>query len=439
LAVPGFDLLGREVWQDVPVTIGRDGTLLEITFIPRMPGPYAFRFEDDTGLGTTKMFDVRVQPDPAPTVALERPSAGRDSLLVLPDGELTFEAKVTDKQYAIRSARLEYRTNRGGPARSFPWYDAHVAGVALPAMGSMMRGVTPLPSKMRLRPQELTFSMRLSLTSIRHADGTALAAGDIVILNVAADDFDDVTGFKQPGRSHEVELIVVTKQDLEAVEQQTQSDLRNELLQLHAMQRDARTRVQEAIQQLRNTGKLRPEDFDKLNRVEQAQQQIRQRINNPEDGLRAQLDKLKQSAKDNHLPRSATTERLDEAAADLARLAREELEPLELDLAAAKRPPESKESPAAPLGRVEKRQKEVEQTLLSLLERLEPWSGAGEIRGEARSVLNDTKRQIEKRNDMGAKLPNEVAPEKLTPEQKAELDRAAVGDDRLAERGRQLI
>lgn len=440
LAVPGLDLLGREVWQDVPIAIGRDGTLLELTFIPRMPGPYAFRFVDDTGLGTTKMFDIRVQPDPSPHVTLERPSAGRDSLLVLPDADLTFEAKVADKQYAIRSVRLEYRTNRGGPARSIPWFNADLAGKALPAMATMMRGVMPLPpTTARLRPQELAFATRLSLTNIRHINGAVLAAGDIVTLYVAADDFDDVTGFKQPGRSHEVELIVVTKQDLEAVEQQAQSDLRGELLQLHAMQRDARTKVQEAIQQLRNTGKLRPEDVDKLNRVEQGQQQIRQRINNPEDGLRAQLDKLKQSAKDNHLPRSAATERLDEAAADLARLAREEFEPLELDLAAAKRPPESKESPAAPLGRVEKRQKEVEQTLLSLLERLEPWSGAGEIRGEARSVLNDTKRQIEKRNDLGAKLPNEVAPEKLTPEQKAELDRAAVGDDRLAERGRQLV
>jgi hypothetical protein len=441
LSVPGFDLLGREVWQEVPVAIGRDGTLLEVTFIPRMPGPYALRFEDDTGLGTTRMFDVRVQPDPAPTVTLERPSAGRDSLLVLPDAELTFAAKVLDKQYAIRAVRLEYRTSHGGAPGSFPWYESDVIGRALPASATLMRGVVPMPptTPLRLRPQELAFENRLSLTRFRHADGSPLVAGDIVVVHVAADDFDDVTGFKPSGRSHEVELIVVTKQDLEAVEQQAQSDIRGEILRLHALQRDARTKVQEAIQQLRNTGKLRPEDQDKLNRVEQAQQQIRSRINNPEDGLRAQLEKLKQSAKDNHLPRSATTQRLDEAAADLARLANEELEPLEIDLAAARRPPESKESPLAPLSRAEKRQKEVEQTLLSLLERLEPWSGAGEVRGEARSVLNDTKRQIEKGAQLGSTVPPDAPPEKLNPQQKAELDRAAVGDDRIAERGRQLV
>ena len=437
----GLQMLAEEVWADVPVTIGRDGTLLEVDFVPRMSGPYAFRFEDDTGLGTTRMFAIVARPDPAPIVTVERPSSGRDSLLVLPDAEITFEAKVVDTQYAIRAVPLEYRTNRQAAIRSFPWFDADLAGRVMPATGSFMRGPIPIPPSppLRLRPQELTFANRLSLAQIRHADDTPLIAGDVVTIQIAADDFDDVTGFKQPGRSHEVELIVVARQDLEAVEQQAQSDLRAELLRLHAQQREARTRVQEAIQQLRNTGKLSPDDFDKLNRAEQAQQQIRQRINNPEDGLRAQLDKLRQSAKDNHLPRSATTQRLDEAAAELARLVREELEPLELDLGAARRPNDTKESPVAPLTRAEKRQKEVEQTMLSLLERLEPWSGAGEIRGEARSVLNDTRRQIENNNKLGAKLPTEAQPDKLTPEQKAELDRAAVNDDRLAERGRQLV
>jgi hypothetical protein len=441
IAVPGLDLLGREVWQDVPLALSRNGTVMEVTFIPRLPGPYALRFEDDTGLGTTRMFDIRVQPDPAPVVRLDRPSAGRDSLLVLPDAELTFACGVQDKQFAIRSVWLEYKTNQGGPPQSIPWFDAERAGRTIPAAASFMRGTVPIPplGSLRLRPQQLGFEERLSLTRFRHADGSALKQGDVVTVTIAADDFDDVTGFKQPGRSHEVELIVVSRQDLESVEQQAQGDLRAELLRLHAQQREARTKVQEAIQQLRNTGKLRPEDLDRLSQAEQTQQQIRSRINNPEEGLRAQLDKLKQSAKDNHLPRSSTTARLDDAAAELARLANEELEPLEADLAAARKPGETKEPPATPLTRAEKRQKEVEQTFLSLLERLEPWSGIGEIRGETRGVLNDLKRQLEAGQKLDHAVPPETSPEKLTPEQKAELDKAAVGNDRLAERGRQLI
>jgi hypothetical protein len=441
LAVPGFGLLGREVWADVPLALSQGGTRMEVAFVPRLPGPYALRIEDETGLGTTRMFDVRVQSDPAPVVTMERPSAGRDSLLVLPDADVTFAATVADKQYAIRSAWLEYRTNRGGPPQAVPWFDAGVAGSVLPAAATLMRAAVPIPpaESLRLRPQRLAFADRISVRRFRHADGSPLREGDVLTVQVAADDFDDVTGFKPPGRSHEVELVIVSKQDLEAVENEAQSDLRAEILRLHAQQRDARAKVQEALQQLRATGRLRPEDADRLAQAEQSQQQIRSRINNPDDGLRAKLDKLKQSAKDNHLPKSATTERLDAAAADLARLANEEFEPLEADLAAARRPADPKESPAAPLGRAEKRQREVEQTLLSLLERLEPWSGAGEVRGEARSVLNDLKRQIEKGQKLSQDLPPDTPAEKLSADQKAELDRAAVGDDRLAERGRQLV
>ena len=441
IAVSGFDLLGREVWQDVPIAVGRGGTLLEVTFVPRVAGPYALRIEDEVGLGTTRMFDIRVQTDPSPAVRLDRPSAGRDSLLVMPNADITFECAVQDRQYAVRSVWLEYQTNRGGPPRSIAWFDAELAGRALPAAAMFMRGIMPRPASepLRLRLQQLGFQERLSLTRFGHADGSTLREGDIVTVSVCADDFDDVTGFKPPGRSHEIELIIVSKQDLEAVVQEAQGDIRDELLRLHAQQRDARTKVQEAIQQVRNTNQLRPEDLDRLAQAEQTQQQIRARISNPEDGLRTRLARLKQSAVDNHLPRSATTDRLDDAAAELARLANEELEPLEADLAAARRPAESKEPAAAPLGRAEKRQKEVEQTLRSLLERLEPWSGVGEIRGEARGVLNELKRQIDKGQRLNQAVPPDTAPDKFTPEQRAEFDNAATGADRLAERGRQLI
>jgi hypothetical protein len=440
ISEPGFELLASEVWMDVPVQLARDGTLLEVSFVPRVAGPYALRFEDDTGLGTTRIFDVRVHPDLAPTVTLLRPSGGKDSLLVLPDAEITFEATILDKQYAIRSVWLESRTNQGGRTKTTSWFDSGLAGQVLPGLAGLMHGGLPIPlaGELRLRPQQLGFVRRLSLRQFQHADGSPLAVGDVLILQVAADDFDDVTGFKSAGKSHEVELVIVAKQDLDAVAQQAQSDLRAELLRLHALQREARTRVQEAMQQARNSGQLRPEDLDRINRAEQTQQQIRNRIN-ADDGLRKQLERLRQSAKDNHLPRSSTTDRLDEAAAELTRLANEELEPLEAELASAKSPASPKENPAAPLARAEKRQKEVEQTMLSLLEKLEPWSGAGEIRGETRSVLNDLKRQMERNGKLPEKVPPDSPPQQLTPEQKTELDRAAVGDERVAERGRQLV
>jgi hypothetical protein len=337
--------------------------------------------------------------------------------------------------------RVEYRFGPDGPTQALPWYDGSTAGRVIPAAASFMRSPVPLPpsAPLRLRPQQLGFEQRISLSRFRHPDGSPLNPGDVVIVQVAADDFDDVNPFKIPGRSHEVELVVVTRPDLEGVEQQAQGDVREEIARLFAQQRAARTKVQEAIQQARNTGTLRPEDQDKIAQAEQTQQQIKNRINNPEDGLRAQLEKLRQAARDNRLPRSATIERLDEATAELGRLATEEFEPLEADLADARKATGPKDSPLGPLAKAEKHQKEVEQTLMSLLERLEPWSGAAGIRGEARSVLNETRRQVDKAEKLPEKVPADTSPEKLTPEQKAELDKAALSDDRVAERGRALV
>ena len=164
IAVAGLDMLAREVWAEIPVAIGRDGTLLETTFIPRLTGAYAFGFEDSTGLGSMRMFDIRVTPDPAPAVVLERPSASRDSLLVLPDAEITLAAKVADKQFAIRSVWLEKRLGQE-PVNKLPWFAAGDAGRLLPAAAMFMRGVIPQPPvpPLRLRPRELTFGTRLPL------------------------------------------------------------------------------------------------------------------------------------------------------------------------------------------------------------------------------------------------------------------------------------
>src|SRR5262245_1753138 len=163
------------------------------------------------------MFDVRVQPDPAPVVTLDRPSAARDSLLVLPDADVTFAARINDKQFAVRSVRLEYRIGPDVPPRAIPRFAADTHGRAIPAAAALMRAPIPAPPQpaLRLRPQQLGFEERISLTRIRHLDGSPLKPGDVVTIQVAADDFDDVTGFKVPGRSHEVELIVVSRPDLE--------------------------------------------------------------------------------------------------------------------------------------------------------------------------------------------------------------------------------
>jgi hypothetical protein len=210
------------------------------------------------------------------------------------------------------------------------------------------------------------------------------------------------------------------------------------------LQHEARTRVQEAQQRLRQSGGLQRADLERLAKVEQTQQQIRARIDTQDEGLLAQANRLKQTIQDNQLPRSTTTQQIDAMLADLKRLADEELPPIEPLIGAARRDLDKTSTPAGKqaLNRAEAHQKEVEETLRSLLERLEPWSGAGEMRGEARSILSELRRQLEMLQQMQqAQKPGVMGAKRsdLSNETKNELDRTAVRPERLAERVRQLL
>src|SRR5262249_34689919 len=156
-------------------------------------------FVDESGLGTTRLFDLRIYPDPAPVVTLERPSQSHDSLELLANAETTLQTLVDDAQFAIRSVDLEYRCNQEAQIQRLSLYDHISMEAALPqvqaalASGASNRAgaisLSALP--LRLRPQHLEISRRLALSQIKHLDGSGLKEGDRVILQIAAADFDN--------------------------------------------------------------------------------------------------------------------------------------------------------------------------------------------------------------------------------------------------------
>src|SRR5437763_12103125 len=100
-------------------------------------------------------------------------------------------------------------------------------GAAVPQL--LAPGAPPL----RLRKPQVVPARRLELAGLKHANGKPLADGDTLILQVVADDFDDVTSPKPAGRSHEVELKVVNPSALQAVVQQAEAEIQKELRELH--------------------------------------------------------------------------------------------------------------------------------------------------------------------------------------------------------------
>ncbi len=429
---------GRAAWGRIPATLGAAGRRFELTFRPYVSGQYQLRFEDESGLGGHRPLAILVQPDPSPVVTLERPSASQDSLNVLPEATVPLAARVEDPMFAVRDVTLEYRCGKDEPVQRSPLHSPQALGAALPRMLAHV----PVPP-LRLRPPLVVAERRLDLKQLRHADGRPLREGDTVALQVVADDFDDVTVPKPPGRSHEVELRVVGPSALQAALQKSQTDVQRELKDLLNLQRDALERSSAAEAQRREHGTLRPDDLDRLLQAEQLQQQLRGRLGNEQEGLRAAVDRLRRAMRDNPLPRTPERERLDAVAAELDRLAREELEPVEPLLSQARKErgqvaPQDRKG--GPLPKAVGHQREAERTLRELLDRMEPWSDARELSGEAGALLRDQERAARDRADTAAQPGLLGKPrDQLTPEQQQSLDRLGERQSALADRGNDLL
>jgi hypothetical protein len=358
---------------------------------------------------------------------------------------MTLQAIVEDPQFAVRSAFLEYRCRKNDPPRRLPLYNHAAIGAALPRLLCSLAG-TPVPvPALRLRPQRLQVARRLALNDFKHLDGSGLKEGDVLTLHVGADDFDDVSVGKNPGRSHEVELRLVSRSALEIFLSKAQGQVQQELVRLQQMQREALQKVIGPDEQWRNTGELRDQDVDQLFQAEQIQQQIRARVGMAQEGLRAEVHRILQTLKDNRLRRSGTNERMETVAAELQRIAEGSLEQIETNLARARKEetagPDKKpqERQKGPLSAARRHQEEVETTFGELLKLLEPWGSVNEIKGDAKSILQDQRKLFEETRSLDKEATRGKLLEELTAEQKALLNRAAQMQSKLAERAADLL
>ncbi len=437
---------GREIGERVPLHVDASGQVLTAAFLPRITGLYAVHLEDRSGLGSVRLFDLRIFRDPEPTVTLERPAPAHDSLALLPGADFRVQALAEDRLYALRSAYLEYRCRTTDPPRRLPLYDHAAVGRALPPLLTSLAGQpAPMP-ELRLRPPQLHVGRPLNLGQFRHLDGTPLKEGDVLTLQVCADDFDDVAVDKKPGRSHEVELRVVSRAALEALLNKSQSEVQQEIVRLRKMQQEALQQVIGPEQQWRGTGRLRDRDVDQLLQAEQLQQQIRARVGSAKEGLRAEVGRLLQTMKDNHLPRSGARDRMETVAGELERLDRQELNEIEPRLTRARkakaeaptgRKPE--EAKKGPLTEARHHQEEVEATFGELLKLLEPWGNLQEIKGETQALRQEQRKLQEEAHKLNQEETRGRKSSELDPSQQAALKQAAELQTKLGERAAELL
>ena len=392
LTAVGSLLLSRGMYAAVPARFGADRRSFDIVFRPSVHGMYTIAFADEEGLENAQTFEVRLRLDAAPVVSLERPAPSKDAFAVLPTAELPLSAIIDDKPFAVRSAWVEYRTRPEDGPRRLELFDAtRSLGHEFGAWAGAAVGGSPA----RLRLPRIDAQRMIRLMTIRHPDGSPLKDGDAVTLQVKADDFDDVSVGKPPGESHAVTIRIVSRDQFDAEINRWQTRIQKELLDARDKQREALAKVREAEARARKGEKLNPDkeaaqaeaearkaqeeataekekaekaelEADKkkheeaaaellakakkleeraqelkkrttqLAEAEQLQQQVREKVGNEKEGLRAEVEKLRETLRQNGMANSNAMERMKNVGRDLDRIAERELDQIEPKLANAR-------------------------------------------------------------------------------------------------------
>jgi hypothetical protein len=586
LAAVGTLLLSRGMHQPIPARLGADRRSFDIVFRPSVHGMYTLGFVDENGLENAQTFEVRLRLDAAPVVSLERPAPSKDAFEVLPTAELPLSAIIDDKPFAVRSAWLEYRTRPEEEPRRLALFDAtRGPGHEFGALLGVAIGAAPV----RVRLPRIDVNQTIRLATIRHPDGSPLKEGDTLTLQVKADDFDDVSVGKPPGESHKVTIRVVGRDRFDAEVNRKQAGIQKELLALRDKEREALTKVREAEARVRKGEKLSPDkeaiqaeaearkaqddalaekqkaekaeneaekkkheeaaaelaakakklearaqelkkQSTQVAEAEQLQQQVREKVGSEKEGLRAEIEKVRETLRQNGMANSNAMERMKAVSRELERLAERELDQIEpklanarkmselqdektwkerrntledrarqeelaareaearaskLDDRAKKAEEESKEGDARgrkaeearrareqaaeqrksaaeqraqaerdrrdaadkpdpakvrqDLSDARRGQEEVEKSLNSLLQDLEPWSNNEQITGEASRIAQEQKELQAQLDELTKKDINGKGRDELKEEERAELDALQDKQKRLAERTAELL
>ncbi len=427
--------LAQEIGADVPVRVSGEGTRLAVEFTPALTGTYALRLTDATGLVGTRLIEIRLTPDPVPQVALEGPLPGFDPPLLTPNANVLVIATAEDKLYGLRDFTLEYRVGREGTVRTVRL--ARAANVHPNAVAALTGRAAVFGLH---EPEGATAVRTVPVAAFLRDDGSPVREGDTLFLRAAADDWDDVS-LKGPGRSAtEVEIRIASAEAIDAWIQYELAALRPELVRLRDQQREARAKLTDVTPQ--KDGSLNTGDRDRLLAAEQIQRQLRAKVSDPRDGLRARAELLRATARANQLPRTSATDRAEIVAQELGRTAERDLGTADQHVADARQfaaapKPESVPAFNEALRKGARHQKNVEDTATALLDLLAQWGGAGEIRGEARVLRDTILRQIAANEQLKNRVPEgKVNP---TTEQQKDLDRAAGKVEPTAAETAQLI
>ncbi len=265
-----------EVSAKEAVTIDASGKILATSFTVKESQPFWVELKDTEGFSGQDVvrFDIRAVRDEAPRVTIDDPTHDRD----VPSGATVPLAITADDDYGLQLIRLIYKVSAGGsePTRE----------VVVPLWASP----DPLPEAGPVRKQE-----------VRHRWDLAplgdLAPGTVITFYAEGRDFDNLKG-PNIGKSREMRLRIISRQDVDRQLEDQQRAIREEIDRILEIQKQAKAPVDAAITFLEKADKLPDPARDQVKNAEIIQRQVNNRVTNKADGLDQKIRQFQQDARD---------------------------------------------------------------------------------------------------------------------------------------------
>jgi len=334
---------GDIVFPRIPAELEKDRSILRVKFLPPSSGKYYIHMRDAHQLFGRAELDVSVLRDPLPDVKLIRPTA---SLTAHPDAKIAFKFRVTDEFFAVRNVYVEYQKRAGGgdaigAVKRTVLYDAELHGKFYPDLLARF-GRSPLVAPVnRLRPQDLGKEDRFTVDDkknpmtklrLRPKDldfetvwhlNNEFKVGDHVTIQVCAEDFCDLYGAREAGKSHSIDLQIVSKEQLVRDAGVKLEKIRDAVK--HAA--DEQKKAMDAIKKIQKADMFGEAEKQAIIAAEQAQREIQDQIGKaPDQGLRKELADIRQELKNNDLTNTKAFEQAGAIKGTLDHIAQRDLD-----------------------------------------------------------------------------------------------------------------
>lgn len=293
------------------VVLAADRRSLSTAFLLVDSAPFWFSLRDTEGFRNREAvrYEVRAIRDEAPRVLLEEPIADRDVRAVA-DVPIRIAA---DDDYGLQLIRLVYKVAASGSETTreaiVPLWEAATDRDSAPDRHHEVRYLWDLT------PLNLT-------------------PGAVVTFFADARDFDDIKG-PNLGKSRELRLRIVTDEEFNRQREDERSAIRDEVVRIQEMQKQAITPVAEARNTLEKTGQLPPPARDELKGAQLIQRQVDSRITSPADGLDQKIRTFLDNIRNSKLPNPEAQKQMEEMQAGVRRIRDQHLGPAEQGLTRA--------------------------------------------------------------------------------------------------------